>query len=56
MCVAFAFPVKLTFSQPMSSLDFTVPILPDPAGGEVNELCGAWPLPGVKPRHAEKSN
>jgi len=32
--MAFALPVKLSLSQPMSFLTFTFPILPRPTGAE----------------------
>lgn len=49
-CAAFAFPIRLSLSQPTSSLTFTLPILsPIPPGG--SQLCGADSPAGDKPQH-----
>ena len=47
---AFALPIKLSLSQPMSFCTFTLPISPHPTGGGVPEwLCRAELLAGIKP-------
>lgn len=52
LCVAFASAIKLSLSEPMSFLTFSLPVLfPFPLGRVcvTEHLCGALLLAGVKP-------
>ena len=52
---AFALPVKLSLSQPMSFLTFILLVLsPIPPGGS-EQLRGAWLLTGAKPQQQAKT-
>ena len=54
-CAAFAFPIKLSLSQPTSFLTLTLPILsPIPWRGASERLGGAELAAGVKPREMSK--